>query len=1252
MSTCLNICATVFGQDNDRESCLKKAGLVNSNGSDNGNWNVFLGEVVKIPLTSNGSQSTSDCYSLGLTSVAYDKGLYTPGTLKLTFTVTGSASSVTLENALIQTFSGIRTSLFGYNELARTEQANGTVKITYSNIIYILKDYYLQSVKETDSGKSCVLTWRSPDYELTREKGCEVFEAKRFGKDIFSAKAGAVSLSEDGSVKMRYACGPERLLLMGYNQDYKLKCRDGKHDEEIIHPYLVRYNESVYDFMVRVAHRCGEFLYFEYDEEGGKFCLGLPEETVKHIVDGSGYNVDEDNELYCSYRDLGGLNDEDAAEFSTDFMTCADQTDKEGCYYDMQNTSDDFLYRLKDSDEPSLSLDAAQEIYKALSPIFTANDLISGLTAAGSVVLQDIINTEWLFQDKRSDQYETYKDECNAANSDMLAYDTYKVMNLNNHFYHFVETNERKSERHSAVLNFSNHLPQVKIGDDINLNDGLYDAYLVSRVYGSFSYSEAASSGTTGTDASVKAENHAEVVPVMAVEGLDKLPRMAFPPALGISHSVKVSSMEAIVVRTDDPLMNGRVKVRYPWQQNEDGDPDDSTDTPKTSRIPLSPWIRVAVPYTGTTPGSGFSMPLSVGEHVMLNYSDGNIERPYVAGSLYFRSRNGDGEYEPHSPGQGNFDDTDADFYKTGFQTRSILSGKGHGLMFKDTGDTSPITALFPIFGVVEQIVKAATGAESYGVDCFKGGGIALGDGTGLLTVELDADKRNIDFTSELGSISASAFTGITINVPNGDIDIKGKNVNIEAGNNLTLKSGTNIMTESRNNDYYGELFGTLLGNSLTQLLKKTTDVDLSGCLDLSFIRCVMEIVLRPVEGTLRIQSGRNTVVTAGPGNVTIPTSLLSDRSRGANGLPLCPAVQKAVECVDSFIKEGMDRRKKLAQCIVDFQTSIKEDNTLTILGDYANYSDPSKVNEVIKKFCIDGGKLDKVDAIFNYSAADRSKCDTAYKKIGKTSDKMMSAAEKYKSDIIEAGYLDKQFKNVIGKMGFTVERSKFNADWQELQPGASEEEKWKEWYTGDQPNADVILCQKQMARDAVLQIILGSDKIRILHSATDVNTLVSAESNDVKNNGKPEEWTHYYKEGDLSKLKDYIRGTTDKLWTTLRDAVINAPDDDDDDEKESGEGIRILQGLGKGIASTLGGIYDSEDDKWAPQTKKLLNIGGEAGPRAFSEISTSGGIMFSNHKGRTLKVSEDTKTWESFDNGDNATALSALLESLDNRLA
>jgi len=41
--------------------------------------------------------------------------------------------------------------------------------------------------------------------------------------------------------------------------------------------------------------------------------------------------------------------------------------------------------------------------------------------------------------------------------------------------------------------------------------------------------------------------------------------------------------------------------------------------------------------------------------------------------------------------------------------------------------------------------------------------------------------------------VNLNAFQGISIEAPNGDIEIKGKNVSIEASNRLSLSSGENI---------------------------------------------------------------------------------------------------------------------------------------------------------------------------------------------------------------------------------------------------------------------------------------------------------------------------------------------------------------------------------------------------------------------------------------------------------------------------
>ena len=87
-------------------------------------------------------------------------------------------------------------------------------------------------------------------------------------------------------------------------------------------------------------------------------------------------------------------------------------------------------------------------------------------------------------------------------------------------------------------------------------------------------------------------------------------------------------------------------------------------------------------------------------------------------------------------------------------------------------------------------------------------GGINITDEFGMFSVSMSSNKRSVNISSPFGTVGINAFTGISISAPNGDISIKGKNVSIEAGNNLRLISGTNVTNENSapepDNDNHG----------------------------------------------------------------------------------------------------------------------------------------------------------------------------------------------------------------------------------------------------------------------------------------------------------------------------------------------------------------------------------------------------------------------------------------------------------------
>ena len=73
----------------------------------------------------------------------------------------------------------------------------------------------------------------------------------------------------------------------------------------------------------------------------------------------------------------------------------------------------------------------------------------------------------------------------------------------------------------------------------------------------------------------------------------------------------------ATVVDNEDPSLQGRVRVRYHWQD----------DGHRTG------WARLAAPYAGN--GRGFLFTPEVGDEVVIAFESGDPERPYVLGALW-----------------------------------------------------------------------------------------------------------------------------------------------------------------------------------------------------------------------------------------------------------------------------------------------------------------------------------------------------------------------------------------------------------------------------------------------------------------------------------------------------------------------------------------------------------------------------------------------------------------------------------------
>jgi uncharacterized protein involved in type VI secretion and phage assembly len=181
-----------------------------------------------------------------------------------------------------------------------------------------------------------------------------------------------------------------------------------------------------------------------------------------------------------------------------------------------------------------------------------------------------------------------------------------------------------------------------------------------------------------------------------------------------------------MVSNNQDPDGLGRVKVKYPWR--EDGQESD--------------WTRIAVLAAGKDRGTVW-LP-EVGDEVLLAFDKGNVEHPYVLGSLF----NGK-DVPPEKNGDGKND------------IKMIKTRSGHKVTFSEK-----------------------QGKESVKIESQGGRVILLDDTAGSGQIVIDDGSGN-KFTLQTAQNSLTIETGLSLK-------LKSQSIEIEAGASMTLKaSGT-----------------------------------------------------------------------------------------------------------------------------------------------------------------------------------------------------------------------------------------------------------------------------------------------------------------------------------------------------------------------------------------------------------------------------------------------------------------------------
>lgn len=1141
---------------------------------------------------------------LTLVDLMYEKAMYKSGHMILTFTTTDSIDLIRK----------------GLDDLA-TKDVVFSANL-HSN--FVAEGYYIHSTRITqqrDAEKGIVtrviMHCYSPDHKLALKPACNAWTGKKFAEEVVAGYLkGANFIQHDEKDANKDFAANRYFRTSAANLSFLANTKNAS-VTEARQPYLVQYNESFYDFLCRTANRCGEFVY----HDRGHFCIGLPDGTLTKIRGGAPSDKDSETNAIPDIIDTGDFINADDAKDSTSIYSNNYQNGSvtevgkdDEAQYNSNITDDSNMTRLSDKAETIKFwgywqfLNAVNSYLQQMQFADSINEAIT--TAANDAVQIGIIQG---FAQKDFDKkYFDGEDKFNKSlGLEDIHHDSKQnlIATLLNEYYEEMRKLEVKATSKVVNLNFQNTVPGLHLGEYVYLKSLGKTWHIVTAMSGSVT------SGTNGVT-----ENHdMQVVPVMSHTDLSSDKKnfgtggkavnyFAVPPVGDFPHIHKAEPQEAVVVDNADPLYMGRVRVRYLWQKARSGG--EGGDG-------VSPWIRVSTPFAGTPENlGGMCMTPAIGSRVMLSYMHDNIELPYVDGGLY-----GNGM----TPGRG-YQALKKNFILPTNPLRVIGSSNGHAITFMDGSDESTfwggmIPAIKSLLDHDKRSEKDDTGKKkkanedaNYEKAVPRAGGMVLKDAEGIYEINMSTNGRSISINSPIGKVDINAFTGITISAPNGDVNIVGKNINLKAGNNVTIQSGAHIQSGDKTDmsSLVGSLAGKFLAASATAALQAGLEIDFSKFCDLKFIRAVTETIIRPVEGTLKIGSNRNIVMTSGKGNVTVPKSLMSKAETYNKDGAKVSWNQSQDFYKDKTIQEGVKALASIAGRVKDKSGPIKVavDNFLAKINDIPNieveqnaamfadfkpgYKDGLKragLLDFIKGRGIVDNHLVQVDIMQLFNRRENEDAALLQKK------------QDFVSSLNEA---IAAYEDVIHICHGT--------------------------HAGDAiPNKELKcpLIDGRLNNDEIAALTTMNGGTRPAIPEITIAPVLTMEGGICK--CSPIQSDEHNRRSCLSFLISQCNKTLqctppadirdDDEWQSFINSVKKIPES---------KASSFFSNLGSGLGSIVGVDADSSGNN---SVGKLMNWNGQAGPRAVWETGGGGGILISNNASKTYKLKETGDGWESIDN-------------------
>lgn len=754
-------------------------------------------------------------------------------------------------------------------DVLSTETTN-TQELAFTKVIGTIgRDFYVHEVIPTYKTSSLFVELKiySLDKLLTLSSYCSSWTAKKLCSNILE--------SELPNYKIPY--NAEKYLECDTSM-VKHLVKDG---QEHIFPYLVQYNESFYDMLTRTCNRWGEFLYWE----DGKLRIGYDadEDKVKEV---SGYSsmTFHDN---MSAQPISA-NSTYVSEAPYDNNVLKSTVKKDGAamiFGTIKNMAD---------------MDAGADFYwlAKVGQVLTNNKSIMNFlfdTAVNDLIMwaqQEALVSQ--YNDKHNDAYFKKKKKYVSLLDEQ--YDnSKKTLNqfsesdpiLKAKDYAKILAGEMMAEQNTVDIEYDTIWPGLKLGNIIKVCG---EEYIVAEI-----------------SSHLNEKNS----PVFNVVGIAKNEDAFYPMMIPAGHIRSCGPQVAVVVDVDDPNKKNRVRLKYPWQLtsvNPVYEAITASDLKGHDVSDATPWLIYAAPSGPASAGVHGRHYLA--EKVLVNYANNNVERPFVVGAV-----------STATPGK----------LKTGSAVLQAPNGE-YIKVHEGTGKgaTAFIANLSPALSLANGFLDIPDLFGDNEMSKAFEGGVELGDKYGIWNIKCSTDARSVKINSCWGNVSINAFTGISLNAPNGNISIRGKNVSIEAGNNLTLRSGTNVRNKfvSSYGDGAGFNIASFWYDVESMVAKKLASL-VESVFDLSLIRSVIEVYWRPQEGALTIQSNRYLKLGAGgalpgyPDAAYLNPKKLEERDKKlsdkeiAQTLKMGPAMVDIINAVPKLVdKMIVNYKKSYTKCI------------------------------------------------------------------------------------------------------------------------------------------------------------------------------------------------------------------------------------------------------------------------------------------------------------------------------------------------